>query len=249
MIKAILVDDEKNALEMMEWLLRTYAPDVAILASCLSAREGLDAIAQGAPDVLFLDIEMPRMNGFDMLAQLDKPRFDIVFCTAYDRFAIRAFRFAALDYLLKPIDPHDLQLTLHRIREKRPLATTEQFSLLLQQVRSQQKLTPARFALTTADGLLFVPTADILYCVAESNYTLVVFVAGRKILVSRTLGNIDETLSGDTFFRVHSSYLINIDHIRKFVRADGGYLIMEDDTQIPLARSRRQEFMERFPKF
>jgi two-component system LytT family response regulator len=249
MIKAILVDDEKNALEMMEWLLRTYAPDVEILASCQSAREGLDAIAAAEPDVLFLDIEMPRMNGFEMLEQLDKPRFEIVFCTAYDKFAIRAFRFAALDYLLKPIDPEDLQATLQRIREKKPMPSAEQFSLLLQEVRSQQKPAHTRIALTTADGLLFVPTADILYCVAESNYTQVVLGSGRKILVSRTLGDIDDTLSGDAFFRVHSSYLINIDHIRKFVRADGGYLIMEDDAQIPLARSRRQEFMERFPRF
>lgn len=249
MIKAVLVDDEKNALEMMEWLIRTYTPEVSIAAACTNAQLGMDAIEQIQPDVVFLDIEMPKMNGFEMLERIGKFNFDVVFCTAYDQFAIKAFRYSALNYLLKPVDPEDLKLTIQRIREKKNVPTSEQFSLLLQQLQQQGRATPPRIALTTNDGLVFVPTSDILYCEADSNYTHVVLEGGKRILVSRTLKEIDETLSGQDFYRIHSSYLIHINKIRKFIRGDGGYLIMDNDAQIPISRSRKQDFMERFPKF
>lgn len=249
MIKCVLVDDETNALEMMEWLLKTYCPQVEIVAMCNMAEKGIEAIAVLKPDVVFLDIEMPRMNGFDMLERVKNLSFEVVFCTAYDQFAIKAFKYAALHYLLKPVDPEDLKATIRRVEEKRALPSREQFTLLLQHINPPQKSTPSRIALTTGDGLIFVATGDIIYCRAESNYTNVVLTGGRKIMVSRVLKELDETLSGTDFYRVHSSFLINISHIKKFVRGEGGYIVMDNDDNVTLSRSRRQEFMELFSKF
>ncbi len=199
MIRCILIDDEKNALEMMEWLLKTYCPEVEIVAMCNSSELGVEAIRQHRPDLVFLDIEMPKMNGFDMLEKFDKLFFEVVFCTAYDQFAIKAFKYSALNYLLKPVDPDDLKATIQRIKEKKSAPSREQFDLLLQNMKQREKSTPQRIALTTGDGLIFVPTADIIYCEAESNYTNVVLTGGKKILVSKVLKEIDEVISGPDF--------------------------------------------------
>jgi two-component system LytT family response regulator len=248
MIRCVLIDDESNSLEMMEWLLQTYCPQVKIEALCDGAEKGMVAIEKYKPDVVFLDIEMPHMNGFDMLEQFDRLSFDVVFCTAYDQFAIKAFRYSALNYLLKPVDPDDLKDTIRRLEEKKALPTREQIDMLVQGIRSVQKQTAGRIALTTNDGMIFVTTADILYCEAESNYTSVV-LKNRKVVVSKTLKEIDEALSGNDFYRIHNSYLVNLNQIQKFVRGDGGYVVMNDGKSVSIARARRQEFMELFSRF
>jgi two-component system LytT family response regulator len=172
----------------------------------------------------------------------------VVFCTAYDQFAIKAFRYSALNYLLKPVDPDDLKDTIRRLEEKKALPTREQIDMLVQGIRSVQKQTAGRIALTTNDGMIFVTTADILYCEAESNYTSVV-LKNRKVVVSKTLKEIDEALSGNDFYRIHNSYLVNLNQIQKFVRGDGGYVVMNDGKSVSIARARRQEFMELFSRF
>ena len=247
-VKAILIDDERNSLEMLEWLLQTYCPEVQIAALCDSGEAGIEAIGRIQPDVVFLDIEMPRMNGFDMLERIKDIGFQVVFTTAYDKFAVRAFRYAALDYLLKPVDPDDLQATIARLKEKISPPFKEQMDLLFQQL-VRREAPVERIALSTGDGLIFVQTKDITYCRAESNYTHVVMSNGQKILVAKTLKDIDETLSGKDFFRVHNSFLVNINHIAKFVRGDGGYILMPDGTQITISRGRRDEFFQLFAKF
>ncbi len=249
MIRCVLIDDESNSLEMMEWLLKTYCPQVQIEAMCNSAEKGIEAIEKHKPDVVFLDIEMPHMNGFDMLEHFDRLSFDVVFCTAYDQFAIKAFRYSALNYLLKPVDPEDLKETIRRLEERKSSPSKEQIELLLQNIHTQQKPTVQRIALTTGDGMIFVSTSDILYCQAESNYTAVVLAGGKKVLVSKVLKDIDEALAGPDFFRIHNSYLINLNKIKKFVRGEGGYVIMEDNATVSISRSRRQEFMELFSRF
>src|SRR5215204_4146083 len=189
MISCIIIDDESNSLEMMEWLLKTYCPQVKIEALCQGAEEGIKAVNNYRPDLVFLDIEMPHMNGFDMLEQFDKLFFDVVFCTAYDQFAIKAFKYSALNYLLKPVDPEDLKITIQRIEEKKSLPSREQIDLLFQNLTQSAKPAVHRIALTTNDGMIFVSTSDILYCEAESNYTSVV-MENKKILVSKTLKEI-----------------------------------------------------------
>ncbi|HEU0110127.1 MAG TPA: LytTR family DNA-binding domain-containing protein [Flavisolibacter sp.] len=249
MIKTVLIDDEGNALEMMEWLLQTYCPQVEIAAMCTSAQQGIEAINKHKPDVVFLDIEMPVMNGFDMLEQFDDLFFDVVFCTAYDQFALRAFKYSALNYLLKPVDPEELKNTVQRIEKFKAVPTREQFNLLLQNLKNTEKTTPQRIALTHNDGLIFVPTAEIVFCEAESNYTKVHLADGKKIMVSKVLKDLDEALAGPDFYRVHSSFLININRIKKFIRGEGGYLVMDNDAMVSISRSRKQEFMELFSKF
>ena len=248
MIKAVIVDDELNCVEMLEWLIKTYCPVVNVVAMCTSGEKGIEAIMKHRPDVVFLDIEMPKMNGFDMLEKFDSLFFDVVFTTAYNKFAIKAFRYSALNYLLKPVDPEDLQSTIKKLEEKKSSVGKEQLNLLLENMKNLSAPVQ-RIALSTGDGLIFVNTADIMYCQAESNYTNVVMAKGNKVLIAKTLKDIDETLSGKDFFRVHNSYLVNINHIKKFVRGDGGYILMNDDTHITIARSKREEFFDMFSKF
>ena len=248
MIKAVIVDDELNCVEMLEWLIKTYCPMVTIVAMCTSGEKGIEAINKYRPDVVFLDIEMPKMNGFDMLERFDNLFFDVVFTTAYNKFAIKAFRYSALNYLLKPVDPEDLQVTIKKLEERKTAVGKDQLNLLLENMKNLTN-SVQRIALSTGDGLIFVNTSEIMYCQAESNYTNVVLTNKNKILVAKTLKDIDETLSGKDFFRVHNSFLININQIKKFVRGDGGYILMNDDTHITIARSKREEFFEMFSKF
>ena len=248
MIKAIIIDDEQNCVEMLEWLLKTYCPIVTVVAMCNSGEQGIEAIMKHRPDVVFLDIEMPRMNGFDMLEKFEHLFFEVVFTTAYNKFAIKAFRYSALNYLLKPVDPDDLQTTIKRLEEKKSALEKEQLRLLLENMKNLNP-TAQRIALSTGDGLIFVNTADIMYCQAESNYTNVVMSNRNKVLVAKTLKDIDETLSGKDFFRVHNSHLVNVQHIKQFVRSEGGYLIMEDGATVSVARNRKDEFLELFSKF
>src|SRR5262249_43541877 len=158
-----------------------------IEAMCNSAEKGIEAINRFKPDVVFLDIEMPHMNGFDMLEQFDRLFFDVVFTTAYDQFAIKAFKYSALNYLLKPVDPEDLKETIRRIEEKKVTPTKEQIDLLMQSVKNVSRQPVSRIALTTNDGMIFVSTNEIIYCQAESNYTSVVLLGGKKIVVSKVL--------------------------------------------------------------
>ena len=173
MIKAVIIDDELNCVEMLEWLLKTYCPIVHIVAMCTSGEQGIEAINKHRPDVVFLDIEMPKMNGFAMLEKFDSLFFDVVFTTAYNKFAIKAFRYSALNYLLKPVDPEDLQATVKKIEEKKSSIAKDQLNLLLENMKNIANPVQ-RIALSTGDGLIFVNTNDIMYCQAESNYTNVV---------------------------------------------------------------------------
>ena len=179
MIRCVLIDDESNSLEMMEWLLKTYCPQVQIEAMCNAASKGIEAINKYKPDLVFLDIEMPHMNGFDMLEQFDKLFFDVVFCTAYDQFAIKAFKYSALNYLLKPIDPEDLKETIRRIEERKSSPSREQIELLFQNIRQTAKPTVQRIALTTGDGMIFAPSR-IFFIARPRAITQVLYWQGAK---------------------------------------------------------------------
>jgi two-component system LytT family response regulator len=248
MISCILIDDEKKCITTLELLIKMHCPGLQILATCESAAEGIKAINQLQPDVVFLDIEMPKMNGFDMLEQFDKIFFNVVFTTAYNQFAIKAFKYSALNYLLKPIDPDDLKETMTRLENSKASPLKEQFEILLKNIK-QAGNKPQRIALSTGDGLMFVNTKEIIYCQSESNYTYVFLANGEKFLLARPLKEFEDTLSADNFFRIHNSYLVNLDQIKKFVRGDGGYVIMNDGAQITIARARREEFFGMFDKF
>lgn len=242
-LKALLIDDERNALEAMAAMLGRYCPQVEVAASCRSADEAIVAIRQKRPDVLFLDIEMPGKNGFDLLEILDAPIPAVIFVTAFDHYAIDAIRQCAFDYLLKPVDEGELIRAVSRLQANRLRPAEEaRADRLLERVRALDRGF-RKVAIPTLDGFDFIPVQDVLYCVADGNYTDVVMISGKRHLVSRTLRDIAGMLGDPLFFRVHQSYLINLDHMIRYVRGSGGYVVMRDGTQIPVARSRKEELL------
>lgn len=252
MIKSVLIDDETDALEMLEWQLRTHFPDVEAVALCHSADVGIAAIRQHQPQLVFLDIEMPVQNGFEVLRSFPAPDFAVIFTTAYSQFAIKAIKYAAFDYLLKPVDTDDLREALNRFRNKQHRQIDEQFRLLLTQLGTpQQRTTPAhsgRIGLSTAEGMTMVRPDSIVRCQSLSNYTRIFLDGGRQLVVSKTLKEVEETLIGYDFYRVHHSSLINLNHIQAYVKADGGYVVMSDGETISIARNRKDGFMELFDR-
>ena len=246
-MKAILIDDEKNALEMLEWMLEKNCPEVEIIAMCDSPLDGLEKIKLLKPDVIFLDIEMPQLNGFTLLERLGKHEGDVIFTTAYNQFAIKAFKVCALDYLLKPIDPEDLKAAVQKAANRKNKMSPEQLDLLLSYMKPE-KPKSKRIALTASDHLIFVETEKIIYCESDSNYTIFFLTDGQKIIVSKTLKDVEEILEGTDFFRVHASYLINMKHVSKFTRGDGGYVVMSNNQHNTVSRKKKDEFFEMFSK-
>ncbi|MDX1478383.1 MAG: LytTR family DNA-binding domain-containing protein [Saprospiraceae bacterium] len=244
MIKAVLVDDEKHCLKMLRWELTNHCPEVTICAECRSGQEGIAAIREHTPDVVFLDIEMPRMNGFEMLERLGDIHFEVIFTTAYDQFAIRAIKISALDYLLKPVNQVELKDAVARLKSQTPrTGQAKKWSLLFEQL-NQPQAPPERIAISTQDGIELEYISEILYLMAEGNYTQLKMTDGRKLLVSKTLKHFEQTLEKQHFLRVHHSYYVNLKHIRKFIRSQGGYLLMSDKSTVPVSRRRREELIE-----
>jgi two-component system LytT family response regulator len=245
MIKAILIDDEKHCRETLSIQLERYCPQLQLLAQCASSAEGLQAIAKYKPEVVFLDVEMPGMNGFEMLQQLSPLAFEVIFTTGYDAYAIKAIRFSALDYLLKPIDKEELRKAVAKLHQKTDHKLTEQLDILLEKLGNKQA-SLQKIALPTGDGFELVPLENILHCASDSNYTHIVFKNGKKLLVSRTLKEIEELLEGHPFLRVHHSHLVNLNEITRYIRGEGGYVVMSDNTSIAVSRSRKDALLKVF---
>lgn len=246
MITAILIDDEKNALEVLEWQLKNFCTDVQVLAMCTSADEAVTAIIQLQPQLIFLDIEMPVKSGFEVLNAFQQPRFDVIFTTAYNQFAIKAFKYAAFDYLLKPIDAADLKAAIERFKNRKTTLTTQQLEVLMNHMGKVPP--PEKIALNTADGMMFIKPDQIIRCESQSNYTKIYLTTHQKVTIAKTLKDVEETLQEYHFYRIHNSHLINLQHIEKFVKADGGYVLMTDGEHITVARNRKDGFIEQFSK-
>ena len=202
-----------------------------------------------SPDLVFLDIEMPEMSGFELLQQLPEIDFEVVFITAYAKYAVQAFRFAALDYLMKPLDIEDLEQCIQRVQER--MSNRERPSWLGQFVReiTTQQDREKRIPIPTAEKLFFEPVGSIVRCEGQVNYTAIHLVSGERILVSKTLKEYDTLLREYNFIRVHQSHLVNRDHIRKFVKSDGGYLILSDGSQVSVARNRKERIVSTLLEF
>jgi Response regulator of the LytR/AlgR family len=246
-MKAIAIDDEKNALEMLEWIVKKNCPEVELVALCDSPLDGIEKIKSLKPDLVFLDIEMPQLNGFDLLERLGKYDFDVIFTTAYNQFAIRAFKICALDYLLKPIDADDLKAAVLKSSSRKTNVSSQQLEMLMSYFKPEKPKT-RRIALTVSDHLIFVDTNDIVYCESDSNYTIFFLTNGEKVMISKTLKDVEEILEGSDFFRIHASYLINMKHVSKFTRGDGGYVVMSNNQHITVSRKKKDEFFEMFSK-
>jgi len=246
MVRAIIVDDEKFCIEVLEELLATHCPLIQVVATCQSAEEGMEAARNHEPDLLFLDIEMPRINGFDMLKKLLPFHFDVIFTTAYDNYAIRAFKYSALDYLLKPIDADDLKAAVEKyIHPKAQRNYSAQLDLLVENIRQMNPSLIHRIAIPTVEGLIMLPIKDIIYCEANSSYTIIHLVKKEKIVSAKTLKEYEELLEAHNFYRVHNSHLINLNFVEKYVKGDGGYVIMTDQSTIGVSRGRKESFVAR----
>ena len=246
MIKSILIDDEVHCLDTLNILLNDFCPEVQVLQQCMSGKKGLEAIEKFKPDLVFLDIEMPNMNGFELLEQFKEIPFSVIFTTSYDQYAIKAIRFSALDYLLKPIDPKELIVAVHKVETQKHTPTTEQFQMLMDQI--QHKETGfTKIAVPTSEGFELIPANEVVSCEADDNYTHLYLKNKKKITACRTLKEMEEQLQDfPSFIRVHHSYLVNLNEVTKYVRGEGGYLVMSDNSTVNVSRSRKDALLKHF---
>lgn len=244
MLKAIIVDDEPYCCESLDALLQRYCPEVNVTGVFSNGQDALNAIRQQQPDLVFLDVEMPKMNGFEMLEQLPTVNFDLIFTTSYDKYALKAIRFSAIDYLLKPIDREDLQKAIQKViqRSQKPIA--QQLEILMQKMNNSST-SFSKIAMPTMEGLQMVPVDSIVSCESDSNYTIVLMKNRQKLIVSRTLKDIEEMLEEHSFVRVHHSYLVNLNEIEKYVKGEGGYLVMSDGTTVDVSKSKKESLLKK----
>jgi two-component system LytT family response regulator len=243
MIRSIIVDDEQKSRESLKIILEDFCENVTICALCQNVSEGIQAIKEHQPDVVFLDIQMQRETGFDLLTQLNSIDFEVIFTTAHSEYAIKAFKFSAIDYLLKPIDIDDLQNALAKVEHKQNQNISGRLEHLIQNLRTN---TPENYklALPTTEGLIFVQLNSILYCEASSNYTII-YTPKNKYIVSRTLKQYEDLLGEHNFFRIHNSYLINLNAVKKYIRGEGGSVVLENDITLDVSKRKKEAFLSR----
>ena len=242
MLKAVMIDDDISNLSSLTEKLNKHCPQVEIIARCSNAAEGIKAIDGLRPDIVFLDIEMPVMNGFVMLQQLSYKDFELIFVTAYDHYAIKAIRFSALDYLVKPVEIEELKNAVTKVEENHSRKDKGlQLELLLEYL---EKKRPRRITIPTSDGLQFIDLESIVYLEASNSYTNVYLVNQQKHLVTRTLKDFEQILPAETFLRIHHSTIINRDCIEKYIRGDGGQVMMRNGTVLDVSKRKKIEFLE-----
>lgn len=248
MLTAVLIDDEKNALEVLDMQLARFCKEVTVVEKCQSGEQGIAAIRHHQPDLVFVDIEMPHVNGFDVLKETAGLQYEVIFTTAYDQFAIRAIKLSALDYLLKPIDITELQVAVQKaIDRKGTSSVANKLTVLLQQLQ-QPAVKQERVALPVGEAMQFFHADEIMRCEGESNYTHIFLSNGKKITTAKTLKDVEESLFGFPFYRIHKSHLVNINHISKVIKGDGGYVVMDNGTTLSISRNKRDAFFESFRK-
>ena len=245
-IKAAIIDDEMHGIKTLRHLLQQHFSYVDVVFTTTDSTEAKALVEKFHPDIIFLDIEMPQMNGIEFLSQFQEISFKVVFTTAYDQYAIKAIRLNALDYLLKPVNKKELGEAIEKFRTEKNKTSKEQLTHL--HLFKENKITDT-IALSTSQGLLFVKINEIMYLEADDCYTYVTMKDGKKHLVSKTLGNFDEILSDEkTFFRAHKSFLINLNYLKQYIRGEGGEIIMTDNKSIALSRNKKEEFLKLFSK-
>jgi two-component system LytT family response regulator len=241
-LRAIIIDDEVHCAETLEWQLKNFCPSVELIGIYSSPLEGLAAIKHQEPDLVFLDIEMPKMNGFQLLKSIEKIAFGVIFTTAFDQFAVQAFKVSAIDYLVKPIDDDELKMAVEKAEKANYKDTAVSVDFLLEQM-NDNKLSNRLF-LPTLNGLEFIDKGTVLRCESDSNYTTVYFDSKDKMVISKTLKEFEDLLPEKHFFRVHHSHIINLLKVQKYVRGDGGHLVMKNGNIVPVSRAKKQLLLE-----
>ncbi len=240
-LHAVIVDDEVKGIEFLQYTLEKQCPEVQVVKTFTAPLEALEEIPALKPDILFVDVEMPRMNGFELVEKLSKLKIQIVFTTAYNEFALKAFRVSALDYLLKPIDSDELKEAVQKVLDSRenPESGIQE---LLQFMKAQQGL--KKIHISTEKGVYFLEPEEIIYCTSDGSYCELFLTDGSKLVSSKSIGEFEKLLSEKGFFRIHHSSLINVHHLKKFSKVDGGFVEMVNGAELAVSRRKKDEFME-----
>ena len=244
MLRAVIVEDEKRSRETLSGLLKIYCKNLTVVGEAENVREGLEVIQKQNPDVVFLDIQMPDGSGFKLLKQIKQISFDVIFTTAYDQFAIKAIRFSALDYLLKPIFPNDLVNAVNKAeKNKQAQKSNSNIKVLLENINRPPAESP-KIILSTSEKINVVKVEEIIRCESDNYYTMFYFTDEKRLLVSKTLKEQEELLSEYNFIRPHKSHLINVKYIKSYLKTDGGVILMEDGSKIPVSRRKKEYIKE-----
>lgn len=244
MIKAIIIDDESHCIQTLQEKIKIYCPSIEVQASFTKPQKAIEYLEENSPDLVFLDIEMPIINGFSLLEKIKEINFKIVFTTAYDQFGIKAIKFSAFDYLLKPIDKDELIAMADKLNSQhKNYSNDEQLKVLLQQLQNTNT-DQIKISVPTFDGIFFPFVKDIVRVESSNNYSTLYFTNGKKLIVSKTLKDFEDLLVSYNFFRVHNSHLINIKMIKKYNKADGGSIELENGDVIEISRRRKDDFLK-----
>lgn len=250
-MKALIIDDEKHCIEALQTLISKYCPEIKVADYCQDGYCGLKSIRKNNPDLVFLDIAMPRLNGFDMLNQLKEIDFEIIFTTAYDNYAIKAFKVSAIDYLLKPIDRQELVHAVSMVKEKLFLKkqakidsrSKEQLQVLFENLLNSNHSFP-NIAIPTMEGLEIIRAQHILYVIGEGNYSQIHLKGKSPLLISKTIKYIEERVDNRDFFRIHHSCIVNLHEIARYLKGAGGQVEMSDGKILNVARTRKDELLK-----
>ncbi len=247
MLRTIIIDDEAHVRESLTEMLKIHCPEVKVVGRAEGVKSGIESILKYHPDLILLDIKMKDGTGFDLLEKIDNIDFKIIFITAYDQYAIKAIKFSALDYLLKPVDSADLREAINKAQSITQKEVSTQLSTLATNLQTDDQ-SKKRIILKTFDNIYLVKVRDIVYAESDSRYSTIYLESGEKVIVSKTLKHYHELLSDFGFYRVHKSFLINLGHIQRFEKAEGGYVILSGDAKVPVASRKREELLEMFER-
>jgi two-component system, LytTR family, response regulator len=245
MIRAVIIDDEKESRNTVNNILTQYCDYVSVIGQAEGVASGKDLIAAKQPELVFLDIQMADGTGFDLLEQLPKVDFRVIFVTAYDQYALKAIKYSALDYILKPIDPQQLIDAVNKFR-----VLESNFHVMAEQIKTLFGFKSGfeKIALPTSEGLRFVKVDNIIRCESDNNYTNFFLKTGEKILVTKTLKEFEETLSDTHFVRIHQSHLINLNFVERYIKGEGGSVVMSDGSEVEVSRRRKEAFLEKMAR-
>ena len=244
MIRTIIIDDEEDGRNGLNIALKKYCPEIDVQHICESPEKGIEVIKKNKPDLVFLDIQMPNMSGFDLLQQLAPVNFEVIFVTAHDHYAIKAIKFSALDYLLKPIDIDDLIHAVKRVKERVSIEPTAfRYQSILNNIQYKSREIE-KLAVPTLEGIDFFETQDIIFCKADGNYTVLYLKGKANKIVCRNLKDFESLLTEPAFCRVHHAALINMKHIQKYVKGEGGHVILTEGHQVEISRRKKESFLQ-----
>ena len=241
-LKTVIIDDEVDCINLLKFELGKHCPSIELVGTFSSTTKALEEIELLNPDLVFLDIEMPQLNGFELLERLMPVHFNIIFVTAYNQFALKAFRFNALDYLLKPFDINDLVEAVAKVTTK-PQPSTDQLTALQKELKGAAI---SKIAIPGQHGVTFVEINEIIYAEASNNYTKLVLLNKQQHIISKTLKDVQDVLEERHFLRVHRQYIINLNHVKQFFRGDNMYVVMDNGENIPVARSQKEKLVDRY---